>query len=195
MEKKQSKTENNTIMAEDGHKVKVEYKGTFDSGEVFDSSEGKEPLEFVIGTGQVIPGFNDAIKGMKTGESKDIKLHPKDAYGEKDEQLIQEVPKEAFGEHKVKVGDQIGVRGPEGHVMPVTITKITDDKITVDLNHPMAGKTLNFNLKLVESKKLSQEEMDEMFSQSSCCGGHDHNHDHGHEDNEHKKHGCGGGCC
>ena len=189
-EEKQSKSEK-IVIADDGHKVKVAYKGTFDDGSVFDSSEGRELLEFIIGSGQVIPGFNDAIKGMKTGETKKIRLEPKDAYGEKDARLVQEVPKEAFGDHKIKEGDQIGVRGPTGQVMPVTITKISNDKVTVDLNHPMAGKPLNFELTLKESKKMSKEELAKMHSHD-CCGGHDHGHDHGDHDH---KHGCGGGCC
>jgi len=205
-QEKTSKSEK-IVTADDGHIVKVAYKGTFDDGHVFDSSEGRELLEFIIGSGQVIPGFNDAIKGMKVGDAKDISLEPKDAYGEKDERLIQEVPKEAFGDHKIKVGDQIGVRGPTGQVMPVTITAITNDKVTVDLNHPMAGKRLNFNLKLVESKKLTEEEIEAMNSHS-CCGGHDHDHgDHEHhhhedhcgdkknKDHKGKGQGCGGGCC
>lgn len=203
--KEQSKPKTEKIITADvGHKVKVEYKGTFDNGDVFDSSDGREPLEFVIGSGQVIAGFNDAIMGMKIGDSKDISLEPKDAYGEKDERLIQEVPKEAFGDHAIKVGDQIGVRTPTGQVMPVTIAAIKEDKVTVDLNHPMAGKRLNFNLKLVESKKLTEEEIEAM-NNHSCCGGHDHDHhhehgehkhgDHKHKDHEHKGHGCGGGCC
>lgn len=195
---KTQKTEKSTqnVKVDDNHKVKVHYKGTFDNGDVFDSSDGKEPLEFVVGRGQVIKGFDDALKGMSAGDEKDISIEPEDAYGNMDDRLVQEVPKEAFGENPVKVGELIGIRGPNGEVMPAKIVDVKDDKVKLDLNHPMAGKRLNFNLKLVDTKALTPEEIAEIESHHhghgcSDCG--DHEHADKNEEHEHKH--CGGGCC
>lgn len=137
-----------------GQRVKVHYKGTFEDGEVFDSSEGRDPLNFQIGAGEVIKGFEDAVTGMKVGEKKTITLQPDEAYGQRDERLVQEVPKEALGDKiEPKEGLMLTIRTPEGHSMMAKITKIADDKVTFDLNPPLAGKTLVFELELAEIVK------------------------------------------
>ncbi|MFO8016801.1 MAG: peptidylprolyl isomerase [Candidatus Woesearchaeota archaeon] len=133
-----------------GSKVKVEYKGTLDDGTVFDSSEGKEPLQFEVGAGQIIPGFEEGIKGMKEGEEKDIKVEAKDAYGERNEQMIQAVPKDKINVDKeVKEGMMLAVQSPDGQKVPVKVTKVDDQNVHLDMNHPLAGKDLNFHVKIV----------------------------------------------
>lgn len=133
-----------------GDRVKVHYTGTFDDGVKFDSSEGKDPIEFTLGEGQVIKGFEEGILGMEEGEEKDIKLTPEKAYGIPQEKLVQEVPKERFPkEIPLKEGIMLSLKSPEGHVIPAKVKEIKEDKIVIDLNHPLAGKNLNFKLKLV----------------------------------------------
>jgi len=134
-----------------GDKIKIDYTGTFDNGEVFDSSEGKQPLEFEVGSGMVIKGFDDGVVGMKEGEEKKIKLESKDAYGDVNPQLVKKVPRDKLPEgQEPKEGMMLGVGMPNGQQVPAKITKVGAKEITIDLNHPLAGKTLNFNLKLVK---------------------------------------------
>ena len=133
-----------------GSKVKVHYTGTFDDGKVFDSSEGRDPLEFTIGSNQVIKGFENAIKEMKLNEEKSIKIHPKEAYGERDENLMVKVPRDKFPP-EVELGGNLILKGPNGEQIPAVIKEVGNDSVTIDLNHPLAGKQLNFKLKLVEA--------------------------------------------
>jgi FKBP-type peptidyl-prolyl cis-trans isomerase 2 len=137
--------------AKDGDKVKVHYKGTLDDGTVFDSSEGKEPLEFTIGTGKIIPGFENGVKGMEKGDKKTIKIPCAEAYGPIYPDGITEVPKSEFPKDlNPKIGQQFQMADPDGHVLIVTVINVTDDKVTIDGNHPLAGKDLTFELELVE---------------------------------------------
>lgn len=134
-----------------GDKVKVEYEGKLDDGTVFDSSEkhGK-PLEFEIGAGMVIPGFENAIIGMKKGDEKKIKIKPNEAYGEYKEELKKEIPKDKFPEDmKLEKGKIIGLQTPDGAKLGAVISEVNENTVTIDLNHPMAGKTLNFKIKLI----------------------------------------------
>ena len=144
-----------------GHLVKVHYTGKYDSGEVFDQSKDK-PLEFIAGEKMVVKGFDDAVIGMKKGEKKNISLKPEEGYGEARKELVQEIPKKAFGDktEQLKEGMTIGLNHPQmpGKMMPALIKKIADDKITIDLNHPLAGKTLNFDLEVVEHKEATDED-------------------------------------
>ncbi len=133
-----------------GSKIKVEYTGKLDDGTVFDTSEGKEPLEFEVGAGQVIPGFETKIMGMKEGEEKDIKIEAKDAYGERNEDMVQAVPKEKIDVgQEVKEGMTLGVQAPNGQKVPVKVTKVDDKNVYLDMNHPLAGKDLSFKVKIV----------------------------------------------
>lgn len=137
------------MTAKANDKVKVHYKGTLSNGEVFDSSEGKEPLEFTLGTGQVIPGFENAVLGMKVEESKTINIPAAEAYGEPREELIQQVPKAQLPpEIKPEVGMQLMSQTPDGQQIPLVVTEVTEETITVDANHPLAGKDLTFELTL-----------------------------------------------
>lgn len=131
-----------------GTKVKVHYTGTLNDGTVFDSSEGKQPLEFTIGENQVIKGFEDGIKDMKINEEKTITINPKDAYGEKNEQLIRSVPREKFPP-EVQVGGHLVLKSPEGQSIPAVVAEVKDDAVVIDLNHPLAGKELTFKVKVV----------------------------------------------
>lgn len=138
-------------VAEKGHKVSVEYVGSLEDGKVFDTSErtGK-PIQFELGSGHVIPGFDKAIDGMKVGEEKTIKLEPKDAYGDVRKELEKIITRENLPkDHEPQVGMVLLMGLSNGAQIPARITKVNGDMITIDLNHPLAGKTLNFKLKLV----------------------------------------------
>ena len=134
-----------------GDTVKVHYTGKFDTGEVFDSSEGAEPLAFTVGAGDVIPGFDQALLGMEIGETKNVVIEPAQAYSEHDERLVQTIDRNQFNLSgaEPKVGMTIEMRTPDGSI-PLTITDLTDTTVTLDANHPLAGETLHFSLTLVE---------------------------------------------
>ena len=137
--------------AKSGDTVKIHYTGTLDDGNQFDSSVGSDPLEFTVGSGQVIPGFDSAVEGMTVGDTKTINIPAEEAYGPRHEQMIQEVPKSALPDDlEPEVGMGLQAQGPDGQVMDLTITVVEDDSITVDGNHPLAGQALNFDLELVE---------------------------------------------
>lgn len=143
-----------SMTVKNGDKVSVEYEGKFDSGEVFDSTshgDHSHPLDFVVGENHVIKGFEDAVLGMKVGEEKEISIKPKEAYGERKEELVREFDRKQIPlKEELKVGMILGFNAPNGQQFPATITKVSDDKITFDLNHPLAGKQLNFKIKLVK---------------------------------------------
>lgn len=134
-----------------GDTVKVHYTGKFDTGEVFDSSEGSDPLSFTVGAGQVIPGFDQALVGMATGEVKNIVVPPEQAYGERVEELVQTINRAQFqlGDVAPEVGMAIEMQTPQGSI-PLVITELSDTSVTLDANHPLAGESLHFALTLVE---------------------------------------------
>ena len=137
--------------AKAGDTVKIHYTGTLDDGSQFDSSAGRDPLEFTLGSGQVIPGFDSAVEGMAIGESKKVNIPAEDAYGPRHEQMIQEVPRSALPEDvEPQVGMGLQARRPDGAMLDLTITEVGEENITVDGNHPLAGQALNFELELVE---------------------------------------------
>jgi peptidylprolyl isomerase len=136
--------------AERGDTVVVHYTGTLDSGEVFDSSRGRDPLEFQIGAGQVIPGFDRAVNGLAVGESREVRLEPEEAYGQPQEQLILDVPPDQFpAEMDPAVGQQVQVQVAPGQNQVARITAVDDDAVRLDLNHPLAGQALTFDVELV----------------------------------------------
>jgi len=142
--------------AKAGDTVRVEYTGKFEDGQIFDSNKGKELLEFTLGEGKIIPGFEKAVIGMEVDEEKTVKIPPKDGYGEYIEGLVAEVEKERFPENlSLEVGRQLVIPQENGGQLIVTITKVTDSKVTLDANHPLAGKTLIFDIKLKEIVKKS----------------------------------------
>lgn len=135
-----------------GDKIKVEYTGTLDDGTVFDSSEkhGK-PLEFEVGSGQIIKGFDEAVIGMEKGQEKEIKLTPDQAYGQPNPDLVKKVPKDKLPkEPEPKAGMMMVVGTPDGKQLPAKIVEIGENEISLDLNHPLAGKNLNFKIKVVD---------------------------------------------
>lgn len=133
-----------------GKKVKVHYKGTLDDGSVFDSSEGKDPIEFQVGAGQVIPGFDAAVKEMEPGDTKTVKIPSGEAYGEPQKEMIGTVPHEQFPEgFKPEVGQTLQLKTPQG-ALPVRVVEVEDEGVTIDANHPLAGEDLTFELTLVE---------------------------------------------
>lgn len=137
-------------MIEDGKKVRIHYTGTLNDGTQFDSSAGREPLEFETGTGMVIPGFDKAVRDMTVGDKKSVTLPAAEAYGEVNEEMIGEIPKSRFPEGmEVKVGMPLKMTGPDGAV-PVIVRKVSEETVTIDANHPLAGKDLTFELELIE---------------------------------------------
>jgi peptidylprolyl isomerase len=137
--------------AKPGDTVKIHYTGTLDDGTQFDSSSGRDPLQFTLGSGQVIPGFDKAVEGMAVGDSKSVNIPPEDAYGQRHDQMIQDVPKTALPDDLEPVeGMALQAQGQDGQVINLTVTAVNDDSITVDGNHPLAGQALNFNIELVD---------------------------------------------
>ncbi len=137
--------------AAEGNTVKIHYTGTLDDGTQFDSSAGAEPLEFALGRGQVIPGFDNAVSGMAVGEKKTVDILPEDAYGERHEEMVQEVPREALGDDmEPEVGMPLQAQGPDGQVFDLVIIEVAEETVRVDGNHPLAGRTLTFDIELVE---------------------------------------------
>src|SRR6476659_10165693 len=137
-----------------GDKIKVHYRGTLDDGTVFDSSEGREPLEFEVGGGMVIPGFDEGVTGMAVGEKKTILIPADEAYGPKQEEMLMEFPRERFPADMVpEVGMQLNMSNGSGQNFPVTITEVGEENVMLDANHPLAGEDLTFDLELVEIVK------------------------------------------
>ncbi len=131
----------------------VEYTGTFDDGRIFDSSKGRAPLEFEVGSGKVIKGFDDALIGMEKNEEKEIRIEAKDAYGERNEALVKEIPKKAIPPTvELKEGLVLVLKTPEGRQIGAIVKEVKKDTIVIDLNHPLSGKALNFKIKLIDIK-------------------------------------------
>ena len=137
--------------ARSGDTVKIHYKGTLDDGTQFDSSEDRDPLEFELGSGQVIPGFDTAVEGMAVGESKSVRLEPEEEYGPRHDQLVPEVERSVLPEDLTpEEGMALQTESPEGQVMQLMVTAITETTITLDANHPLAGQALSFEIELVD---------------------------------------------
>lgn len=137
--------------AKAGDNVKVHYTGKLDDGTVFDSSAEREPLEFSLGSGNVIPGFEEAIVGMTPGESKTATIPAEQAYGPRRDELAIAVEKEQIPtDLSVEVGQQLQISQNNGQVIPVIVTDVSDSKVTLDANHPLAGQQLTFDIELVE---------------------------------------------
>ncbi len=135
-----------------GSKVKIEYTGTFEDGTIFDSSEKHgSPLEFEVGSGQIIKGLDEAMIGLKKGEEKDVKIEPGQAYGDVNPQLFKRLPKAQFPpDKKIEAGMLLALQAPDGSQFPVRVAEVTDTEVVLDLNHPLAGKKLNFRVKVVD---------------------------------------------
>ena len=136
--------------AKSGDTVRVHYTGRLEDGGVFDSSEGREPLEFVLGAQQVIPGFEEAVDGLSPGEERSVSIPADRAYGPRREEMVLTVGRDQFpDEIRPEVGQQLQM-SQEGQVAVVTVTGVSDAEVTLDANHPLAGKDLVFDVQLVE---------------------------------------------
>lgn len=139
------------IAAKKGDRVKVHYTGKLQDGTVFDSSIDREPLEFTLGDGNMIKGFDAAVEGLQQGEKVTANIPSNEAYGEKKQDMFVAVPKSEVPENiKPEVGQQLQVQQANGQAMPVVVAEVTEDKIVLDANHPLAGKDLTFEIELVE---------------------------------------------
>lgn len=136
-----------------GDTVNVHYTGKLENGEVFDSSKDRDPLVFTLGKGQLIPGFEAAVEGKEPGDSVTVRIAPKDAYGEIDEELIFEVPRAQVPDNiPLEPGTPLHLSNEQGQQMDVTITEVGPDMITLDGNHPLAGKELIFDIEILDDK-------------------------------------------
>lgn len=135
---------------ETGQFVSVHYKGTLENGKVFDTSEGRHPMEVEMGAGQIITGFERVLMGMALNEKKVFTLEPEEAYGHRDESLTHSFDRsEIPAEMEIEVGQTVALSSPEGQQVPAQIVEADDQKVVVDLNHPLAGKTLTFDIEVV----------------------------------------------
>jgi peptidylprolyl isomerase len=156
---------------ENGKYISVEYTGTLGSGQVFDSSKGRQPLEVQMGAGQTIEGFESQLMGMALNEKKVFTLSPEDAYGPRSTELMQCVPKsEIPPEMEVQVGMIVGFITPEGNKVPARIVQMDDEQLTMDLNHPLAGESLTFEIEVVGINSAPTQESRSCPSGCECSG-------------------------
>ena len=174
------------MKVENGMVVSVHYKGTLtENGEKFDSSEGRDPLMFMVGMGQMIPGFEEELMGAEKGEKRTFDLEPERAYGQHDPVGIQKVPKTQFPP-EIEVGMVLAAEMENGMQMPLKVVEIGEEDVTIDFNHMLAGKTLTFEVEVIELREASQEEKE-----------HGHAHGPGAQPQESKseKSCADDGCC
>ena len=157
---------------ESGMFVSVTYTGTLENGEVFDTSEGRRPLEFRTGAGQLIKGFEDAVMGMSLNEKKEFTLEPEEAYGLRDENQLHAFPRSELPEDaEPKVGDVMALSTPQGQRIPARLVKMDEKKLTFDLNHPLAGKSLTFAIEVVGISDTPTQESQGCGSGCNCGSG------------------------
>ncbi len=133
-----------------GDTVRIHYTGTLDDGRTFDSSEGRDPLEFQVGSGQIIPGLDKALPGMEVGEKKTVNIPCDEAYGPVNPEMRQAVPREGIPEDiPLEIGTMLQMQTPQGQVVPVTVVEVSETEVTLDANHPLAGQDLTFAIELV----------------------------------------------
>lgn len=147
----QSATQPNSIV-QPGAQVSFDYTLTDDTGKVVDSSKGKAPIHYVHGKGQIIPGLEKELAGMAVGTEKKVTVKPEDAYGPVDPRAFQEIPKEKLPPEALQVGTMLMAQGPGGQGVPVRVHEIKENTVIMDFNHPLAGKTLSFDVKITEIK-------------------------------------------
>lgn len=153
--------------------VTIDYELKDDDGNIIDSSEGSDPLAYLHGAKNIIEGLEKALDGKKAGDAVSVAISPEEGYGVREDNRIQEVPKDMFEDQsQVKVGEQFMAQGPEGEQLTVTITEVTDDKVVVDGNHPLAGKNLNFEVEIKEVREATAEELE--HGHVHGAGGHQH---------------------
>ena len=136
--------------ASSGDSVRIHYTGRLDDGTVFDSSDGRAPLAFTVGSGQVIPGFDQAVEGMEPGETKTVRIPAEEAYGERRDDMVLEVPRSAFGDEAPEAGMRVQLGLDGGGSLDAAIVSVGDETVTLDANHQLAGQALTFDIELVE---------------------------------------------
>jgi FKBP-type peptidyl-prolyl cis-trans isomerase SlyD len=136
----------------EGSRVALEYTLSDETGKVIESNKGKEPMNYIHGKGQIIPGLEKQLSGMKVGEEKKVEVKPEDGYGPVNPQAFQEVPKDKLPPEALKVGTMLMAQGAQGQGIPARVHEIKDNTVIMDFNHPMAGKTLSFDIKISEIK-------------------------------------------
>lgn len=157
---------------ESGLFVSVDYTGTLSNGEVFDSSEGRQPMEVQMGSGNVIPGFESAIMGMSLNETKTFTLPPEEAYGHRDDSRMHDFPKSDIPEGmEPEVGQTLMLSTPQGQQIPARVDSIDDEKVTFDLNHPLAGQSLTFTIAVVGISDTATQQHGECGADCSSGGG------------------------
>ena len=161
-----------TVIQND-HVVEIDYTLKNDKGDVLDSSKKMGPLSFIQGKKNIIPGLESKVNGKKLGDVFNVTISPEEAYGLRDEAMVQSVPKSEFGPdaNNVKVGQQFEVQNQNGQVMLVRVTEVNESNIVIDANHPMAGKTLYFDVEIVGVRDATDEELKRghLKEESSCC--------------------------
>lgn len=194
--------------------VQMHYTLKDDNGNTIDSSVGKEPLEYIQGLGMIVPGLEKAMVGKSVGDKFDVVVLPAEGYGEYNKGLVSEIPKTAFQGDDVQVGMTFYAQTPNG-ILPIRILEVKEDKVTVDANHELAGKNLNFAIEVVSVRQATEKELESLQhhhchchdheDEHECCGGKEHgegheccggkNHGEGHECCGGKEHGEGHECC
>lgn len=160
---------------ENGTYVSVEYTGTLGNGDVFDSSNGRQPLEIQMGAGQLIRGFEAQLMGMALNEKKVFTLLPEDAYGERNDDLMQSMPRsEVPPDMELEIGMVVGLVTPEGNHVPARVVELDDENLTMDLNHPLAGESLTFDIEVVGISDTPTQEPEGCPSGCDCSGGSCH---------------------
>jgi len=140
--------------------VSFHYTLTNDEGEKLDSSEGREPLKYLHGASNIVPGLEKALEGKKTGDSVQVSVQPEDAYGEVNPAMIQTVPRSAFqGVDDIRPGMQFQAQGPQGQVQLITVEEVTEEGVKVNANHPLAGQVLHFDVTIEDVREASEEEI------------------------------------
>lgn len=169
-----------TDAIQSGDTIAVDYTGKLENGEVFDSSQGREPLTFTVGAGMLIKGFDQAVLGMKKGDSKTVTIPPEEAYGPRSEDAFVEIPRANIpDELPLEEGIELQLQDPNGRPVPARVTEITEESVKMDINHFLAGETLVFDIKVVQTG------LTPVSSDCGCgCG----------TDAEDCGSGCGGGC-
>lgn len=155
-----------------GHVVEIEYTLKNNDGVTLDTSKGNSPLEFIMGKQNVIPGLESALVGKSLGENFHVSIKPEDAYGQRFEQMVQVVPKSEFGmdTSNIEVGAHFQLQDQSGQMILATAIEISDDTITLDGNHPLAGETLNFDVEVVKFRQATEDELSNgIKKESSCC--------------------------
>jgi FKBP-type peptidyl-prolyl cis-trans isomerase SlyD len=158
-----------------GSVVGIDYRLHLGDGELVDSSDPGDPLVYLHGGGQIVPGLERALEGLQAGESRNVVIAPADGYGEHDPRGVQEVPRSAFPEgFAPEVGMQLTAEGPEGEVVPFSVQELRPESVVIDLNHPLAGKTLHFDVTVREVRAATEDERAHGHAHGPEGHGHEH---------------------